>query len=144
MRLVFTGFLCLLNLSACSNQEEPYRKATYPLKGQVFVDGKVPDSPIAVKCFHMKGMDKVNPTVSSAFTDKDGTFAISTYEKGDGIPPGEYTLTFYWGKRNVVAASYGGPDKLKGKYRDPKKSEFKVTVTEGQPTDLGRIDLTTK
>ncbi|MFH1922367.1 MAG: hypothetical protein ABIP48_21095 [Planctomycetota bacterium] len=35
-------------------------------------------------------------------------------------------------------------DKLKGKYSDPAKSEFKVTVTEGQPTDMGRFELTTK
>lgn len=143
MRSFIAGLLCVLCLSACK-EESSNRKATYPLTGQVYVDGVAPDSAIAVKCLHVKGIVKSNPTVSSAFTEEDGKFAISTYEKGDGIPPGDYILTFYWGKRNVISTSYGGPDKLKGRYKDPKKSEFKVTVVEGEPTDLGRIDLKTK
>jgi len=35
-------------------------------------------------------------------------------------------------------------DKLRGRYGDPGKSKFKVTVTDGEPVDMGRIDLTTK
>jgi hypothetical protein len=89
-------------------------------------------------------MDTSKPSVSSTFTGDDGQFSISTYEKGDGVPEGEYILTFMWGKRNVITTSYGGPDKLKGKYSDPKKSGHKITVRAGEPTDLGRIDLKTK
>lgn len=44
----------------------------------------------------------------------------------------------------MFTMQYGGPDKLKDKYSDPKKSECKVTVEKGKPADMGQIDLTTK
>ena len=78
-----------------------------------------------------------------AFTDEEGKFEISTYESSDGVPAGEYALTFMWGKWNM-SGSYGGPDKLNDRYTDPKTSEVKVTVKDGEPTDLGTIELTTK
>lgn len=138
--------LAIATISICCScgKEDLNRKETFPVTGQVYVDGKPPDSPIAVKCHNVDGMDKERPTVSSAFTGEDGKFAISTYESGDGIPTGEYVLTFYWGKRNPISMNYGGPDKLNGRYSDPKKSDIRITVLPGNPTDLGRIDLTTK
>lgn len=143
MRSLVIGLLGLCCLASCQ-KKDPNRKETFPLTGQVYVDGEVPDSPITVKCHPVGGMDKQNPTVSSAFTEEDGKFSISTYEKSDGIPAGDYILTFYWGKRNLVSMGYGGPDKLKGRYKDPKTSKIRVTVKAGEPTDLGRIDLKTK
>jgi hypothetical protein len=135
----------LLIVTGCSGEEEPYRKPTSVVTGQVFVDGEpVPvESPLKVECHPVDGIDTEHPTFSSSLTGEDGKFSISTYESGDGVPPGEYVLTFMWGKMNLMSPSYGGPDKLKGKYTDPAKSEHVLTVVEGLPTDLGRIDLTT-
>eukprot|EP00913_Durusdinium_trenchii_P035347 g33077.t1 len=109
---------------------QPMPKKAFITAEEVYVDGKAPDSPIAVKCHPVAGIDKADPTVSSAFTEDEGKFSISTYEKGDGIPPGEYILTFYWGKRNVISMNYGGPDKLKGRYKDVKKSKIKAPAAE--------------
>jgi hypothetical protein len=122
------------------------RKETTRVTGQVYVDGvPVPaKEPLKILCHNVAGMDKEQPYVSQALTGEDGKFEISTYEKGDGIPAGEYVLTFMWGKMNFFSNSYGGPDKLKGRYKDPKKSEHRLTVEAGKPTDLGRIDLKTK
>jgi hypothetical protein len=89
-------------------------------------------------------MDAAMPTVSSAFTGQDGGFSISTYESGDGVPAGDYVLTFMWGQKEAFSGGYGGPDKLSNRYTDPKKSPVRFTVEAGKPTDLGRIDLTTK
>jgi len=86
------------------------------------------------------GMDTAKPTVSSTVTKEGGTFSVSTYDEADGVPPGEYVLTFAWGEYNVFSRSYEA-DKLKKRYVDPKKSEFRLTVVEGQPVDMGRIDL---
>ncbi len=124
--------------------EEQSKIPTYPLTGMVTVDGQVPDSAIAVKCHHVKGIDKNHPTTSSAFTDDSGKFQISTYITGDGIPEGEYIITFYWGRHDPLTMGYSGPDKLNGRYRNPEKSEIKITVKRGEKADLGLIKLTTK
>lgn len=139
----FFATLLVFSMLCSCGKEDDGRKQTYAVTGQVLVDGEPPDSPIAVKCHPVGGMDETNPTISSAFTGDDGRFEISTYESGDGIPEGEYILTFYWGKRNLISNSYGGPDKLKGKYKDPKKSPIKVEVN-GEEQDLGQIELKTK
>jgi 5-hydroxyisourate hydrolase-like protein (transthyretin family) len=131
--------LCLV-FSSCG--EEQFRKETFPVTGEVHVDGQ-PAADLAVRCIDVKGLDKEHPTTSSAFTDQTGKFEISTYETADGVPAGDYVLTFQWGQWNRMTMSYGG-DKLDGRYADAKKSEVRFTVQQGQPTDLGRIDLTTK
>ena len=68
----------------------------------------------------------------------------ATYEAGDGIPPGEYAVTFKWQPFNLMTRDYG-PDKFKGRYAKAESSEIKVSVSEGDPPkDKGTIDLTTK
>jgi hypothetical protein len=79
---------------------------------------------------------------STGMTDANGLFTISTYETGDGVPAGQYQLTFVWGQINLMNSQYSG-DKLNGKYSDPAKSEHTLTVTDSDdPHDLGVIELT--
>jgi len=99
---------------------------------------------LQVACHDVKGIDTAAPTVSSAMTGPDGKFAISTYQSADGVPAGDYVLTFTWGTFNMISKSYGGPDKLKGRYADLQKSQHRFTVEPGKPTDLGRIELSAK
>lgn len=119
------------------------RKETYPVTGTVVVDGK-PGDGIQVVLNDVKGIDPNNPSISHTITDPDGKFAISTYEHGDGVPKGEYKLTFFWGAFNPLSMEYGGEDKLKNRYNDPATSTFKINVEKGKPLDLGKIELTTK
>lgn len=133
----------LLALSGCGS-DEPYRKETVTVQGQVHVDGQPPDSPISVQCHDVNGLDQEHPTFSQAMTDTEGRFTISTYESGDGVPPGSYALTFEWGQLNLMSGQYGGPDKLKGRYSDPQTSPFRFQVESGEPLDLGRLELVTK
>lgn len=132
--------------SGCAEQPRGNRKPTARVTGQVVVDGRpVPaGTPLKVECHSVHGIDKSAPSISSALTGDDGHFEISTYESGDGVPAGDYVLTFVWGKMNLMAATYGGPDKLKGRYSNAQKSEVKFTVREGEATDFGRIELTTE
>jgi hypothetical protein len=129
-------------LAACS-RGDPSRKPTYPVQGEVYVDGQ-PAGQLAVYCNNLQGMDTQNPSTTNAFTDDAGKFRLSTYLSGDGVPEGEYVLTFVWGRHNLITMTYGGPDKLKNRYIDPKKSNVRFTVEKGRPVDLGRIELTTK
>jgi hypothetical protein len=140
------AFTCLLpvSLSACSKPQQ-FRKPTIKVTGDVLVDGKEPDTPVQIECVNTAGMDKEHPTLSRSETNELGAFTFSTYQQGDGVPPGDYVLTFKWQQFNLMSRSYGGPDKLKGRYADPKKSEHKFSVKEGdEPLDLGTIKLTTK
>lgn len=143
-----TTWRALLLLSFCAvvgcGGEEPFRKATSPVKGKVTVDGVAPGAEIQLECHSVTGMDSQHPTFSQTATDAEGNFAISTYAAGDGVPAGEYVLVFSWQEFNIMARNYSGPDKLKGRYSDPAKSEIKLTVKEGEPLDLGVIALTTK
>jgi hypothetical protein len=132
----------LVVFASCS-RSDPNRKETFPVTGELYVDGK-PAPTVQVALHDVNGMDPKQPTFSMTYTGDDGKFALSTYDEGDGVPAGEYTVTFMWGRLNTFNMHYGGPDKLKGKYNDPEKSPFKVKVEQGKPADLGRIELTTK
>ena len=109
------------------------------------IDGDEPGSAVKIDCIPISQVDSdpAHFSMSATMTQPDGSFEISTYQSGDGVPDGEYVLTIVWGKLNVMSRSYDGPDKLKDRYSDAKKSQIKFTV-EGQPVDLGDIELTTK
>lgn len=140
LQLMLVGILALA-LGSCSGKPE-FSKERFPVTGEVYVDGQ-PAARLSVTLNDMKGFDPQAPAIPQAVTKQDGTFAISTFEAGDGAPAGEYTATFVWGAPQGLSIDTS-VDKLNGKYSDPKTSEFKVTVTEGQPTDMGKIELTTK
>lgn len=129
--------------AASCSQSDTNRKETYPVTGRVLVDGQ-PAEMVQVTLHDDAGVDKAMPTFSTTFTGPDGKFSLSTYEEGDGAPPGDYTATFLWGKIDMLSMQYGGPDKLREKYTDPKTSQFKVKVEKGKPADMGAIELTTK
>jgi hypothetical protein len=136
--------LILPSLGICCGcgQAGGNRKSTYPVKGKVLVDGE-PVEMLAVVCVRLSEVDQERPTESQCFTQKDGSFTIGTYESGDGVPEGDYALTFRWGQWNLFSHSYEG-DKLNGRYTNLTNPVAKFTVKKGQPTDLAKIELTTK
>ncbi len=131
----------LLVVLVCGGCAKSDRKAVYPVTGKILVDGQPVDK-LVIKCIPVEGMDPEKPTTSGTFTDAEGKFALSTYDQGDGVPAGEYLLAVRWGEFNAISMSHAG-DKFKGKY-DEKNSTIKVIVKEGEPTDLGTIELSTK
>ncbi len=139
---------CLLVLAAISivgcGGDEPFRKETSPVKGKITIDGKAPGSEVQMECHAVAGMDAEHPTFSQTATDVDGNFSIATYAAGDGVPAGDYILTFSWRVFNIMSRDYTGPDQLNDRYSDPKSSAIKLTVKGGEPLDLGVIALTTK
>ena len=141
LRVVTLVVLAAL-VTSCSKQER-FHKATFPVTGEVYVDGK-PAGNLQVTLHDVKGIDAKHPTHSAAMTDDNGKFAVSTYAQSDGVPEGEYAMTFVWGELNLLTMHYGGKDKLKNKYADPKTSKTRLTVEKGKPADMGRIELSTK
>jgi hypothetical protein len=129
----------LATLPSCGNG----RKACYRVSGELFVDGK--PAPDAFIYLHpVDGSEDPKSVRPFGQADENGAFALSSYVTGDGAPAGEYIVTFDWRERSgMFKQNFDGPDRLKGKYRDPKTSQFQLTIKKKE-NQLPRYDLTTK
>jgi len=131
----------LLSLLLCSCQRGRAQRETFPVTGCVLVDG-TPASYVIVTA-HDQGKtanDPNYPVSLTGYTKEDGTFQMNSYGTGDGLPAGEYVLTFFWGEPKGLSL---GPDKLKKRYANPAQSKVPCKV-ENRAVDLGKIELTTK
>ena len=132
--------LCLLTIGCGAERKPPNAKPVIPVSGIVVVDN-TPHAGILIK-FNAATQDSQNATLSMAKTDAEGRFKAFTYRVDDGVPPGDYTLTFD-DQSKADPYKRSSPDLFKGKYSDPKTSEFKLTVpANGNPIDMGKIELT--
>lgn len=72
-------------------------------------------------------------------TGADGVYVLTTYAHQDGAPAGEYAVTVEL-RDAPKKPGDDPPDRLGGKFRDPKNTPFKRTVAKGD-TDLEPIQL---
>lgn len=133
-------------LAGCGEVRHPDRKPTTRVYGVLTVDGAPPSDPVQILCHLRSPADPSHTTVSAAQTGPEGRFEFSTYESGDGVPAGDYALTFEWRQLNALSMTYSGPDKLNQRYQNADRSATRFTVREGDtaPIDLGTIALTTQ
>ena len=128
----------LLVVTACGDG----RKKVYPVHGLIRVDGKPASECIVM--FHPADNDDPKRVMPFGQADAEGRFVICSYVNGDGAPTGEYVVTFEWRERSgLLKNNFEGPDRLKGRYYDPKKSNFRVTV-EKKKHELPPFELTSK
>ncbi len=132
---IFVGLI----LAGCSSGELPGgpRLETTPVSGIIHVDG-APAEFIEVECHPAPDSTGIKYPILTT-TDKDGMFVLTTYESSDGLPEGNYTLTFKWLEPALVAK-----DKFKGAYANPQKSQQKISVVRGVETAIGVIELSSK
>jgi hypothetical protein len=138
-RLAWVVVSTLLICAGCGREPRGGpRVETFPVTGTVLVNG-TPAAGLLV-AGHPQGESEIKHRLACN-TDDQGKFTLGTYESADGLPEGQYKLTFEWMEGTML-----GPetDKLKGAYADPKESQYSVTVTSGEENDLGDILLTTK
>jgi hypothetical protein len=128
-----------LLLPACGRGS---RKAVYPVHGYVFDTNNKPASG-ALVVFHPLEDDASDHDKPRAFVAEDGSFALSTYEKDDGAPEGEYAVTIEW--RPKSANPFGGnkqkPDQLKGRYSDANKPKLRFKIERKRDNVLEPIQL---
>ncbi len=108
---------------------------TVPVSGTITVDGE-PTAGVNLILHKSEGF----AAVKESRTDADGKYVWSTHLSGDGIEPGSYVVTFEYipkPKKNDK-----GVDLFKGKYKNPSKSEFKLTVESGMPQKDVNYELT--
>jgi hypothetical protein len=70
----------------------------------------------------------------------DGTFRLTSETENDGAPPGRYKVTVEWRPKKKSSMEADGPDRLNGRYADPKTSKIEVTVNATE-TRLDPITL---
>jgi hypothetical protein len=62
----------------------------------------------------------------------DGKFQLGTFATADGAPAGEYVVTITWPETKTDATGDEVThDRLKGRFRDPARSPWKVQIQEG-------------
>ncbi len=77
-----------------------------------------------------RGMTLPDDAVPTATVQDDGTFALTTFAKGDGAPAGDYVATVQW-FRVAKDGSVGG-NALPKRYASPTTSPLTVTILEGK------------
>ena len=70
----------------------------------------------------------------------DGTFALGTYGKEDGAPPGEYVVTVQWFRKANSNDEGLGKNVLPAKYADAATCGINVRINEGE-NRIPSIDL---
>lgn len=136
--------LCAVSISGCGGETNeqrlqrmvPNAKKTTKVNGNVTVNGQ-PGKDLWVTLHSTDGLE-LRPR---AQCDEKGHFTIGTYQGDDGAPAGDYKITIEWLTfARLGGAGWVGPDKLKNKYNDPKKTPFEVTVAD-KPLTLPTFEL---
>ena len=132
-------FFVFLLLAGCGT---PKRTPTFPVKGKVLVNGK-PAADLFVY-FHPSSKKDDQSFIPYAQTNEEGEFQLSTFKNGDGIPTGDYLVTFEWREKSgTFKNQFQGPDRLKERFNKPESSTFKVTITS-ESTILEPFELKTR
>lgn len=133
----FAALLMAILWTSCARTTS---EAVYPVSGSVRYKGQ-PASGARI-AFHPLNPSPANRPVPWATVAADGSFRLSTYLQGDGAPPGRYAVTILWPSedRKDEDGTAAGPDRLQGRYADPKTTPFQVEV-RAQPNALEPFDL---
>ncbi len=133
--------LCLmaalvLACASCGNKNN-----IYPVSGKVMYQGSPASG--ATVFFRRKGGDTINDHTIMGIVQEDGSFELVCGSLGKGARCGEYDVLIEW--KQVSGQRKGrpqhGPDKLKGRYADPKRPLLHATV-EAKTNDLLPFELT--
>lgn len=119
-----------LTLAGCA-EAKPDRAAVFPAKGTITLKGEPTHG--AILALHPKTPLPAGVPSPRANVGKDGSFAVSTYDSGDGAPEGEYVVTVTWYKliKNGEDSKIG-PNVIPPKYGDPNTSDLIVKIAAGE------------
>lgn len=107
---LLTGAVVVGLLSGCGGGIKQFD--TVKVSGTVYLDGE-PHGPATLMLYPVEGM---SPTVTGAVA-ADGTYTLTTYNDGDGAPPGDYSASLTSGSAGdgdmtdpaVAMAAMSGP-----------------------------------
>lgn len=146
----FIGLLLLcVMIVGCGETETDTKLKLIPVEGKITVKSE-PATGAKVTLHPVEGAVADAGLFPSGVADESGRFVLSTYEAGDGVPVGNYQVTVVWPDTDfkpkkisdIEDAVQGGelPDKLKGRYAQPKTSKLTASIESGT-TELPVIEL---
>ena len=112
-------------------------KKPVPVSGTVLVDGN-PEKGVNVYLYQ----DGNSPSIKNCRTDEKGQFCWSSYVTCDGLEAGDYRLGFEFVPKQLK--NDRGKDLFKGKYKNPMKNEFLLSVKDGAPQKDLKYELKLK
>lgn len=123
--------ICLTVLASVSCSSS---SSLSPVRGKVIYQNQPLSG--ALVTFHPKGESNLKTIPSTGLTDNEGTFTLTTGDKG-GAPPGEYVITIICsedvkGKKAISTGPVETKDRLNGAYADKNSSKIFVTVKPGE------------
>ena len=136
---------CTLCQASCSRPKRPPITDKVPLThvtGIDLVDG-VPTSGVHVQYVPQGEIAERRERYLNRFflmTGEGGTFSLSTYVNGDGIPYGEYVLEFKFLEQRLS----GEVDKFGGNYSNVRSPFMTIKVEKDADLELGEIELKTR
>lgn len=105
----------------------------YPVNGSVNVDGKPAAGAVVFFC-PVGGPPELQKMRPMGIAGSDGKFQLTSIDKADGAPAGQYKVVMMWPAAAAPAQDGSvqmGPDRLRNRYMNPEKSQFTVEVTTG-------------
>jgi hypothetical protein len=106
--------------------------------GSVFFHGR-PAEGVRV-AFHPSRTPGDRGLTPQGLTGADGSFHLTSYTAGDGAPAGDYVVTLYWPVPGPDDDVHVHPDRLGGRYADPRTTPLLATVP-ARAVVLDRFDL---
>ncbi len=122
-RSVLTLLLAPLAVVGCGPTS---RLDTYPVSGQVSVDGEPTDN-VVVRFHHQDPSVTGDARSPAAKTDAEGRFRLTTAVDAEGAIAGTYRVSFAWMSGNQLTST----DRFDGSYSDPATSGVEVEVPHG-------------
>jgi hypothetical protein len=115
----------------------------YPINGSVNVDGK-PTAGVMVIFCPVGGSEELQKMRPFGITEADGKFQLTSVQRADGAPLGQYKVLMNWPEQSRGPSRDGiqemGPDRLQGRYMNLNKCQFTVDVKSGA-NDLPPFEL---
>lgn len=131
----FGASLLSLAFVACGTigcaEAKPERTPVFPAKGTLTLKNQPAHG--AIISFHPKNPLPAGVPSPKANVGKDGSFAVTTYDSGDGAPEGEYVATIIWNKLIKTGdESKIGPNVIPPKYSRTNTSGLEITIVSGE------------
>ena len=120
----------LLTVVLASCAKEPVTPPVYPSSGSVTFQKKPAQKAVVV--LRPTAPDAPASVLPRGEVGADGKFRLSTFTADDGAPAGEYAVTITWPETKTdEAGDEVTKDRLKGRFNDPAKCQWKVQIKEG-------------
>lgn len=126
---------CLAGLGCGAEGED--RPELVAVEGTIEINGEPPEGAMLV--FHPADGEAFDARGSRprATVSEDGSFSVTTYRDGDGIPVGEYDVAILWFDNPDSSSPH---DKLGGRYARPEQADIRVSVDQ-ETTQLEPITI---